>query len=123
VSFHVVLRVARALGILDTLTTALDPLDTDLGRARAGQRERARARQASRRARDFDDADYLAGVSDITRQGALRYRSGEDPTDPFLDPGHSVPRMIRLPELLRAADAAARDNDDDFEAVKALLAG
>lgn len=44
VSFHVVLRVARALGILDTLTTALDPLDSDLGRARAGQLERKRVR-------------------------------------------------------------------------------
>jgi transcriptional regulator with XRE-family HTH domain len=44
VSFHVVLRVARALGVLDTLTKALDPLDTDLGRARAGQLERKRVR-------------------------------------------------------------------------------
>jgi hypothetical protein len=44
VSFHVVLRVARALGVLDTLTRALDPLDTDLGRARAGQLERKRVR-------------------------------------------------------------------------------
>ncbi len=44
VSFHVVLRVARALGILETITKALDPLDTDLGRARAGQLERKRIR-------------------------------------------------------------------------------
>ncbi|HEY5222969.1 MAG TPA: helix-turn-helix domain-containing protein [Microbacteriaceae bacterium] len=44
VSFHVVLRVARALGILETITKALDPLDTDLGRARAGQLERKRVR-------------------------------------------------------------------------------
>lgn len=44
VSFHVVLRVARALGILETLTQALEPLDTDLGRARAGQLERKRIR-------------------------------------------------------------------------------
>jgi len=44
VSFHVVLRVARALGVLDTLTRALDPLDTDLGRARASQLERKRVR-------------------------------------------------------------------------------
>lgn len=44
VSFHVVLRVARALGILETLTKALDPLDADLGRARAGQLERKRVR-------------------------------------------------------------------------------
>lgn len=34
VAFHVVLRVARALGILDTLSESLDPLNTDLGRAR-----------------------------------------------------------------------------------------
>ena len=44
VSFHVVLRVARALGLLETLTQALDPLDTDLGRARAGQIEKQRIR-------------------------------------------------------------------------------
>lgn len=44
VSFHVVLRVARALGILETLTQALDPLNTDLGRARAGQLQRKRIR-------------------------------------------------------------------------------
>lgn len=44
VSFHVVLRVARALGILETVTKALDPLDTDLGRARAGQLDRKRVR-------------------------------------------------------------------------------
>lgn len=44
VSFHVVLRVARALGLLDTVTKALDPLDTDLGRARASQLERKRIR-------------------------------------------------------------------------------
>lgn len=42
VSFHVVLRVARALGVLDTLAQALDPLDTDLGRARAGLLDRKR---------------------------------------------------------------------------------
>lgn len=44
VSFHVVLRVARSLGILETLTGALDPLNTDLGRARAGLINRQRVR-------------------------------------------------------------------------------
>jgi transcriptional regulator with XRE-family HTH domain len=44
VGFHVVLKVARALGILDTLTEALDPLSTDLGRARAGLLNRQRVR-------------------------------------------------------------------------------
>jgi transcriptional regulator with XRE-family HTH domain len=44
VGFHVVLRVARSLGILDTLTEALDPLNTDLGRARADLINRQRVR-------------------------------------------------------------------------------
>ncbi len=44
VGFYVVLRVARSLGILDTLTEALDPLNTDLGRARAGLLNRQRVR-------------------------------------------------------------------------------
>lgn len=44
VGFHVVLRVARALGLLDTLTDALDPLNTDLGRARAGLIDTKRVR-------------------------------------------------------------------------------
>jgi len=44
VGFHVVLRVARALGILDTLTEAVDPLGTDLGRARAALIDRRRVR-------------------------------------------------------------------------------
>lgn len=37
VGFEVVLRVARALGVLQRLEDALDPLDTDLGRARLEQ--------------------------------------------------------------------------------------
>jgi len=44
VGFHVVLKVARALGILNTLTSALDPLSTDLGRARAALLSRQRVR-------------------------------------------------------------------------------
>lgn len=44
VSFHGVLRVARALGILEAMTEALDPLNTDLGRARAGLLDRKRVR-------------------------------------------------------------------------------
>lgn len=38
VGFDVVLRVARALGVLQRLENALDPLETDLGRARLEQR-------------------------------------------------------------------------------------
>lgn len=44
VGFDVVLRVARALGVLNTLEDALDPLNTDLGRARADERLPQRVR-------------------------------------------------------------------------------
>jgi transcriptional regulator with XRE-family HTH domain len=44
VGFHVVLRVARALGVLETITESLDPLKTDLGRARADLIVRKRVR-------------------------------------------------------------------------------
>lgn len=37
VRFEAVLRVARALGILDAIVTATDPYETDLGRMRADQ--------------------------------------------------------------------------------------
>lgn len=100
------------------------------GRNLIKKRERLLALQESRRPRDFDDADFLAGVSDITRQGALRYRAetGAGPVSAFLDPDHDVPRLLRLPELLHAADTASRNTaardtgDDGYEAVKLLLA-
>jgi len=44
VGFDVVLRVARALGVLQRLEDALDPLETDLGRARADERLPKRVR-------------------------------------------------------------------------------
>lgn len=68
-------------------------------------------------ARTLTDVDYLIGVSDITRQGALRF------TEPggtvHLQPGGDVPKLVSLPTLLDAAGRAAADDDD--EAVKVLL--
>ncbi len=94
------------------------------GRNLIKKRERLLARKESRRPRDFDDADFLAGVSDVTRQGALRYRAEQGSA--FLDPDHDVPRLLSLPELLNAADTASRDKDHEghegYEALKLLLA-
>lgn len=46
-SLETVLRVARALGVLDSLTRALDPYETEMGRLRADERlpERVRPRR------------------------------------------------------------------------------
>ncbi|MDQ0614150.1 serine/threonine-protein kinase HipA [Microbacterium sp. W4I4] len=90
------------------------------GRRLIAARERAAALDESRRPRALDDADFLAGVSDATRQGALRFRTDDDPV--FLGAGHGVPKLLSLPRLLRASDAVSQDgDDDDFDAVKALL--
>lgn len=72
----------------------------------------------SRRLPALTDIDYLVGVSDATRQGDLRFKhvDGRD----FLDPGHTVPKLISLPRLLNSADKVAEDGDD-MTAVKALL--
>ena len=43
-SLEAALRVARALGIIDTLVDSLDPLRTELGRMRAGLINRQRVR-------------------------------------------------------------------------------
>lgn len=49
VSLENTLRVARALGILDQLVNAADPLNTDLGRLRSGQQlpDRVRHKQTN----------------------------------------------------------------------------
>jgi serine/threonine-protein kinase HipA len=89
------------------------------GRNLVKKQERERARRDDRAPRALDDVDFLVGVGDVTRQGALRFR--REATTAFLDPDHTVPRLVRLPELLHAADSAAGDGDD-FAAVKMLLA-
>jgi transcriptional regulator with XRE-family HTH domain len=49
VSTENLLRVLRGLGVLDELTSALDPYESDVGRLRAGQRLPERVRPRSLR--------------------------------------------------------------------------
>lgn len=89
------------------------------GRNLINKRRRAEQRQAgSRRLPTISEVDYLIGVSDLTRQGDLRFTSPDD--HEFLDPGRTVPKLISLPELLNSADKVAGD-DVDLAAVKVLL--
>ena len=78
------------------------------------------AQDAGRRLPTLTEVDYLLGVSDLTRQGALRYQ--RDSLD-FLASGADVPKLIELPQLLNAAMIVARDarGADEFAAIKALL--
>lgn len=88
------------------------------GRNLIEKAERGRAREEGRAPRRLDDLDFLLGVSDDTRQGALRFRlPGEDG---FLGKPSSVPQLVSLPELLRAADEVASD-ENPARAIKQLL--
>ena len=88
------------------------------GRNLIEKSERMRARTEHRAPRYLDDLDFLLGVSDDTRQGALRYRFIG--SDVFMGPPSHVPQLISLPELLHAADELASDADPSA-AVKQLL--
>jgi serine/threonine-protein kinase HipA len=89
------------------------------GRNLIARRARAIALQVGGMAPSLSDADFLLGVSDLTRQGALRFRVEDG--GPFLAPDHEVPKLIELPRLLHAAAEVSSGSEDDFEAVKALL--
>lgn len=88
------------------------------GRSLIEKAERSRARVEDRAPHRLDDLDFLLGVSDDARQGALRYRFAG--TDVFLGPPAHVPQLISLPELLHAADELASDADPAV-ALKRLL--
>lgn len=93
------------------------------GRNLIDKRRRAVQRETTRRLPAATAIDYLVGVSDITRQGDLRFTARDDP-DGFLAPGHDVPKLVSLPTLLNAADEVGRSGvqtGDDLGAVKSLL--
>lgn len=89
------------------------------GRNLIAKRLRARALRHQRTSPTITEIDYLTGVSDLTRQGALRFQFPG--TTEFVHPDSEVPRLIDLPKLLHASDAVGAD-PDDLDAIKDLLA-
>ena len=84
------------------------------GRLLIAQAERQRVRREGGAERSFGEIDYLLGVRDDLRQGALRFR---DPgTGAYMaDEATGVPPLIDLPALLSAADRAERDEASEDE--------
>jgi hipA domain protein len=111
------LLVAGAQHQAGLLCAFADSAPDRWGRNLIRKAERARAREQGRAPRHLDDLDFLLGVSDDTRQGALRFRLPGH--EEFLGEPSRVPRLISLPELLRASDELASDASAD--AVKRLL--
>jgi len=89
------------------------------GRNMISKRLRAQALADGRTPPTIGDVDYLLGVSDTTRQGALRFKLDED--GDFQHPGATVPKLISLPELRRAAEKVATDDPDEMTGIKILL--
>jgi len=80
------------------------------GRTLVTRREAALARAEGRATRALGEADFLLGVRDDLRQGALRFRVGDGP---FLaDEDTGVPALTDLPALLDLAARAESDTAD-----------
>ena len=83
--------------------------------------ERVRANAEGRTPRTLRDIDFLLGVTDSIRQGALRFSITEG--GPFLAPDkpHGVPPLVNLPRLLAATDRFLKD-EESAEDLRLLLA-
>jgi len=91
------------------------------GRNLIRKRLQAADAEAGRTKRDVTEIDYLLNVTDLTRQGALRFTEPDSgPRGPFLADDPDVPILLELPRLLRAAEKVDL-GEDDLGAVKELL--
>ncbi len=91
----------------------LDSMPDSWGRTLMQRREPQRAKEEGREPVKLYDIDYLLGVYDESRMGALRYKS--DPEGPFLETasGTTTPPWTSLGELQEAAKILESDEDDD----------
>ncbi|MDR1413279.1 MAG: HipA N-terminal domain-containing protein, partial [Actinomycetes bacterium] len=77
------------------------------GRNLIEKRLRAQWAAAGDFPRRVTELDYLLGVSDHTRQGALRFSLADGP---FLAEGQEIPKLVALPKLLAASRRVAMNN-------------
>lgn len=93
--------------------TFLDSCPDRWGRLLMQRREAVVARQEKRRAKNLYETDYLLGVHDSFRMGALRFCTS--PTGPFLDDSYELaaPAITSLPELQHAANKIEETPDLD----------
>jgi serine/threonine-protein kinase HipA len=83
------------------------------GRQLMQRAARRRAEAESRTVHTLSELDYLLGVSDETRLGALRFRwAGEDRFQSPLGKG-GVPALIKLGKLLESSQRILRNEETD----------
>jgi serine/threonine-protein kinase HipA len=90
------------------------------GRRLMRRRAAQKANEEGKPAPTLYDIDYLLGVADESRMGALRYKL--DANGPFLDNNllNPTPQMTSIRELQYAAEIL--ESDEDSDAVKKWLA-
>ncbi len=91
------------------------------GRVLMRRAERRRAERVGETLRTLMEIDYLLGVDDEARQGALRFASQEGGLFLAEHEAARIPPLIDLPQLLSAAEHVVGDTDSD-EDLRLLLA-
>lgn len=91
----------------------LDSMPDTWGRTLMKRREAQLAREEGRAPRNLYDIDFLLGVYDESRMGALRFKT--DPEGPFLDNNAAspTPHWSHIRELQHAAKMIEEDKDDE----------
>ena len=90
------------------------------GRALMRRAENRRARETGETQRLLTERDYLLGVNDMARQGALRFavkQGGPYLSEPDSGRGGAIPPLVFLPRLLVASDNIINEteSDDDLD--------
>ncbi len=94
----------------DILAPLGDSAPDRWGRTVMRRYEGRAARAESRRAKVFQEMDYLLGVNDKTRLGALRFSTDGEFQAPM---GIGVPALLALGDLLAAAQRVLRGEETD----------
>lgn len=84
--------------------------------------ERERARAAAATPRTLGKADFLLGVRDDTRQGAIRFRRPGTGAY-YAAHQHAVPRLIEVARLMRAANRLSKEDGLDRDLADLIAAG
>ena len=96
------------------------------GRALMRRAESRQAKNAGKTQRALTERDYLLGVNDMARQGALRFagrQGGPFLSEPDSGRGVDIPPLIFLPRLLAASDNVINDTESDDDLSLLLAPG
>lgn len=96
----------------------LDSCPDRWGRVLMSRRESALARQEKRAPKNLLESDYLLGVFDLHRMGALRFKLNDDGNFLNDNPNMTVPPWTSLRQLEHASTQFEQDKSDDREYLK-----